>query len=187
GNIKIMLPMITTMTELRTSKTLIEKLKGELKAEGKPYNENIEVGIMIETPASSLIADLLAKECDFFSIGTNDLTQYTMAVDRGNKKVQYLYSTFDPAVMRSIYKVIRAGKDAGIMVGMCGEGAGDVNMIPFLLAAGLDEFSMTASSILRARKAICSLDKKKLEGELDKILNMETKDEVFAFMQTLAE
>ena len=187
GNIKIMLPMITTLTELREAKALIESLKNELRAEGKPFNENIETGIMVETPAAVMIADLLAKESDFFSIGTNDLTQYTMAVDRGNKRVQYLYSTFDPAVMRAIYHVIKAGKAAGIMVGMCGEGAGDVNMIPFLLAAGLDEFSMSASSVLKARKAVCSLNKGELEKEIEKILTLETKEEVLEFMKKLAK
>ena len=187
GNIKIMIPMITTVTELRQTKKIIEELKGELEEEGKPFNKNIEVGIMIETPASSLIADVLAKESDFFSIGTNDLTQYTMAVDRGNERVQYLYSTFEPAVMRSIYNVIKAGKDAGIMVGMCGEGAGDVNMIPFLLGCGLDEFSMSAQSLLRARKAICSLSKSEMEKEIDKILNMETREEIIDHLKTLAK
>ena len=187
GNIKIMLPMITTVTELRASKNLIEQLKKDLKSEGKPFNENIEVGIMIETPAACMIADLLARECEFFSIGTNDLTQYTMAADRENKKVQYLYSIFDPAVMRLIYRAIKAGKDAGIVVGICGEGASDVNMIPFLVAAGLDEFSMSPSSVLQARKAICSLKKEELEKDLDKVMALETKDEVFEYMQTLAK
>lgn len=186
GNIKIMLPMITTMTELRDGKALIEEIKKDLDKENIPYNKNIEVGIMIETPASYVIADMLAKESAFFSIGTNDLTQYTMAVDRGNEKVQYLYSTFDPAVIRSIYTVIKAAKAEGIMVGMCGEGAGDVNMIPFLLAAGLDEFSMTASSILPARKSICSLNKKELEKELDVILNLSTRQEVFEYLEKFA-
>jgi len=187
GNIKIMIPMITTVTELRQTKEIIERLKNDLAKEGKAFNKDVDVGIMIETPASSLIADVLAKESDFFSIGTNDLTQYTMAVDRGNEKVQYLYSTFEPAVMRSIYNIIKAGKDAGIMVGMCGEGAGDVNMIPFLLACGLDEFSMSASAVLRARKAICNLSKSEMEKELDKILDMETREEIFNHLQRLAK
>ena len=187
GNIKIMIPMITTLNELKETKEIIEELKGDLAKEGKPFNKDVEVGIMIETPASSLIADILAEESDFFSIGTNDLTQYTMAVDRGNEKVQYLYSTFEPAVMRSIHSVIKAGKDAGIMVGMCGEGAGDVNMIPFLLACGLDEFSMSAHSVLRARKAVCNLSKADLEKELDKILNMKTREEIFNHLKALAK
>lgn len=187
GNIKIMLPMITTVTELRQAKEIIEKLKGDLAKEGKPFNKAVEIGIMIETPASSLIADILALESDFFSIGTNDLTQYTMAVDRGNEKVQYLYSTFEPAVMRSIYKVIKAGKNAGIMVGMCGEGAGDVNMIPFLLACGLDEFSMSAQSVLRARKSICNLSKAELEKEIDAILSMKTREEILSHLKALVK
>jgi len=187
GNVKIMVPMITTITELRQTKEIIEELKIELEKEGKPFGKDIEVGIMIETPASSLIADILAKECDFFSIGTNDLTQYTMATDRGNERVQYLYSTFEPAVIRSIYNVIKAGKDAGIMVGMCGEGAGDVNMIPFLLGCGLDEFSMSAGSVPGARKAICSLSKSDMEKELDKILSMATREEILSHLKTLAK
>jgi phosphotransferase system enzyme I (PtsI) len=110
-----------------------------------------------------------------------------MAVDRGNERVQYLYSTFEPAVMRSIHRVIKAGKDAGIMVGMCGEGAGDINMIPFLLACGLDEFSMSALSVLRARKTICNLNKSELEKSLDKILNMKTREEIFGYLQAIVK
>ena len=185
GNIKIMIPMIATVTELRQSKEIIDKLKTELDNEGKPYNKNIQVGIMIETPAAALTADILAKESDFFSIGTNDLTQYTMAVDRGNEKVQYLYSAFEPAVMRAIRSIIKAGKEAGIMVGMCGEGAGDVLMIPFLLACGLDEFSMSAQSVLRARKAVCGLSKAKLEAKLDEILSMETREDIMWYLKKL--
>ncbi|MCL2197632.1 MAG: phosphoenolpyruvate--protein phosphotransferase [Defluviitaleaceae bacterium] len=181
GNIKIMLPMISTVTELRQAKAIIFELKTELEKEGKPFNKDIQIGIMIETPASCLIADILAKEADFFSIGTNDLTQYTMAVDRGNEKVQYLYSTYEPAVMRSIYNVIKSAKKAGIMVGMCGESAGDVNMIPFLLACGLDEFSMSAQSILRAKKEICNLSKQELEKQIDVILNMSSREDIYNY------
>ena len=186
GNIKIMLPMVSTLSELRQVKELIERLKSELNTDGKPFNENIEIGIMIETSAACMISDLLAKECDFFSIGTNDLAQYIMAADRGDKRVQYLYSVFDPAVIRSIHHVIKAGKAAGIGVGICGEGAADGIMIPFLIAAGVDELSMSASSILQVRKIICSLNKRELEEKLEKILLLETKEEVFEYLKNLA-
>ena len=154
GNIKIMVPMVTCIEELREAKALIEEIKKELDEQNIPYKKDIEVGIMVETAAASLMADVFAKEAAFFSIGTNDLTQYTMSVDRGNDKVSYLYSTFNPAVLRSIKRIITCGREAGIMVGMCGEAASDPLMIPLLLAFGLNEFSMSASAILYSRKLI---------------------------------
>ena len=154
GNIKIMVPMVTCIEELREAKALIEEIKKELDEKNIPYKKDIEVGIMVETAAASLMADVFAKEAAFFSIGTNDLTQYTMSVDRGNDKVSYLYSTFNPAVLRSIKRIITCGREAGIMVGMCGEAASDPLMIPLLLAFGLNEFSMSASAILYSRKLI---------------------------------
>lgn len=153
-NIKIMLPLVTSVEEVRAARALLEECKAALKAEGLPFDENIALGIMMETPAASLIADLLAKEADFFSIGTNDLTQYTMAVDRGNAKVAALYTTFHPAVLRSIRHIITSAHAAQIPVGMCGEAAADPGMVPLLLAFGLDEFSVSASSVLATRKAI---------------------------------
>ena len=153
-NIKIMLPLVTSVEEVRAARALLEECKAALKAEGLPFDENIALGIMMETPAASLIADLLAKEADFFSIGTNDLTQYTMAVDRGNAKVAALYTTFHPAVLRSIRHIIASAHAAHIPVGMCGEAAADPGMVPLLLAFGLDEFSVSASSVLATRKAI---------------------------------
>ena len=153
-NIKILIPMVTCVDELRSAKALIEKCKSELKKQNTDFDNDIKVGIMIETPASSLIADILAKEADFFSIGTNDLTQYTMAVDRGNARVEKLYSTFNPAVLRSIKNVITAAKEAKIPVGMCGEAAADKALIPLWMSFGLDEFSVSVSAVLRTRKAI---------------------------------
>ena len=138
-NIKIMLPMVTTVEEIRKAKALLEDCKAELKAEGLAYDAAIAVGIMIETPAAAWIADVLAMECDFFSIGTNDLTQYTMAVDRGNAKVANLYDTLHPAVLRAIRCTISAARAAGIPVGMCGEAAADPRLTPLLLTWGLDE------------------------------------------------
>ncbi|MCD8082075.1 MAG: phosphoenolpyruvate--protein phosphotransferase, partial [Clostridiales bacterium] len=141
GNIRIMIPMVTCVDEIREAKALIEETKAELDRKGIPYNKDIQVGIMVETAAASLMADVFAKEVDFFSIGTNDLTQYTMSCDRGNERISYLYSTFNPAVLRSIKRIITCANEAGIMVGMCGEAASDPLMIPLLLAFGLNEFS----------------------------------------------
>ncbi len=153
-NIKIMLPLVTCVEEIQRAKELLDVCKAELEAEGIPYHKDICVGTMIETPAAALIADLLAQECDFFSIGTNDLTGYTMAVDRGNAQVAQLYTTFQPAVLRSIHNIITAAKQAGIPVGMCGESAADPKLIPLLMAWGLDEFSVSASAILPTRATI---------------------------------
>ena len=154
GNIKIMVPMVTCIEEYREAKELVADIGKELDEAGIAYNKEIQVGIMVETAAASLMADMFAKEVDFFSIGTNDLTQYTMSVDRGNDKVSYLYSTFNPAVLRSIRHIIECGRREGIMVGMCGEAASDPLMIPLLLAFGLNEFSMSASAILKELKAV---------------------------------
>lgn len=153
-NIKIMLPLVTSLEEIRGARALLEQCKSELEAEGLPYDKDVSLGIMVETPAAALIADLLAQESDFFSIGTNDLTQYVMAVDRGNAKVEKLYTTFHPAVLRSIRNVIQAAKQAGIPVGMCGEAAADPCLIPLLMSWGLDEFSVSASSVLATRARI---------------------------------
>lgn len=154
GDIKIMVPMITCVDELREVKAMVADIKKELSAEGIAYNDAIQIGVMIETPAASLIADILAKEADFFSIGTNDLTQYTMVVDRGNAKVAYLYSAYNPAVLRSIKHIIACAREANIMVGMCGEAAADPLLIPLLLAYGLQEFSVSATSVLATRNTI---------------------------------
>ena len=154
GNIRIMLPLVTGVDEVRAAKSILEDCKAALAKEGLPYDDAIQMGVMIETPAAALIADRLAREADFFSIGTNDLTQYTLAVDRGNAKVESLYTTFHPAVLRSIRHVIAEAKQAGIPVGMCGEAAADPPMIPLLLSFGLDEFSVSASAVLATRKTI---------------------------------
>lgn len=153
-NIKIMLPLVTCVDEIHAALELLEQCKQELAEAGLPYDKDIQLGVMIETPAAALIADLLARESDFFSIGTNDLTQYTMAVDRGNAQVAQLYTPFQPAVLRSIRSVITAAKEAGIPVGMCGEAAADPGLIPLLMAWGLDEFSVSTSSVLSTRASI---------------------------------
>ena len=156
GNIKIMLPLVTEIEEVRAAKEIIAECEAELKAEGKEY-KSAPLGIMIETPSAAIISDMLAREVEFFSIGTNDLTGYTMAVDRGNAKVAHLYDAFKPSVLRAIEMTIKNAKAAGIMVGMCGEAAANPELIPKLIEWGLDEFSVTPSSILQTRKTICEM------------------------------
>lgn len=183
GNIRIMVPMVTCLEEYREAKALIEEMKHELDEKGIAYKNDIQVGIMVETAAASLMADAFAKEVDFFSIGTNDLTQYTMSVDRGNEKVSYLYSSLNPAVLRSIRHVIECGRKEGIMVGMCGEAASDPLLIPLLLAFGLNEFSMSASAILNARKLITSYDTQELQAVAEKAMSFVTAKEVEDYMK----
>lgn len=187
GNIRIMVPLVTCIEEYRQAKALVEEMKAELDSKGIAYKRDIQVGIMVETAAASLIADLFAKEVDFFSIGTNDLTQYTMSVDRGNKKVSYLYSTFNPAVLRSIRHIIASGREAGIMVGMCGEAASDPMMIPLLLAFGLNEFSMSASAILKVRKMVTEYSLTELRAVADKAMTFATAAEVESYMKAFVE
>lgn len=183
GNIRIMVPMVTCIEEFREAKALIEEIKKELDEKGIAYKKDIQVGIMVETAAASLMADVFAKEVDFFSIGTNDLTQYTMSVDRGNEKVSYLYSTLNPAVLRSIRHVIECGRKEGIMVGMCGEAASDPMIIPLLLAFGLNEFSMSASAILNARKLITGYSVAELQAVAEKAMTYATVKEVEDYMK----
>lgn len=185
GNIKIMIPLVTCIDEVREVKAMIENIKAELDSENIAYNKDIQVGVMVETPAASLIADLLAEEADFFSIGTNDLTGYTMAVDRGNADVAYLYSAFQPAVLRSIKKIIEDGKD--IMVGMCGEAAADPLLIPLLLAFGLDEFSVSATSVLKTRKIISQWTIDEAKEIAEKALTLKTESEVVEYLTSVAK
>lgn len=185
GNIKIMIPLVTCIDEVREVKAMIENIKAELDSENIVYNKDIQVGVMVETPAASLIADLLAEEADFFSIGTNDLTGYTMAVDRGNADVAYLYSAFQPAVLRSIKKIIEDGKD--IMVGMCGEAAADPLLIPLLLAFGLDEFSVSATSVLKTRKIISQWTIDEAKEVAEKALTLKTESEVVEYLTSVAK
>ena len=187
GNIKIMVPMVTCIEEYREAKELVSDIGKELDEAGIAYNKEIQVGIMVETAAASLMADVFAKEVDFFSIGTNDLTQYTMSVDRGNDKVSYLYSTFNPAVLRSIRHIIECGRREGIMVGMCGEAASDPLMIPLLLAFGLNEFSMSASAILKARKYITGYSVEELKAVAEQAMGFVTAAETQQFMKNFVE
>ena len=187
GDVKIMLPLVTSLDEVRQAKALIEECKKDLDERGIAYNKDIEVGTMVETPAASLIADDLAEECDFFSIGTNDLIGYTMCADRGNDRVAYLYEVYQPAVLRSLKRVIEAGNKAGIMVGMCGEAAADPLMIPVLLSFGLGEFSVSAPSILRTRRTISQWTKEEADALTEKVMKLKTAAEVKAALQAAAK
>ncbi|MBO7742719.1 phosphoenolpyruvate--protein phosphotransferase [Paenibacillus sp. MWE-103] len=182
GQLKIMFPMIAVASELRAAKQLLEEEKAKLTAEGRAVAEGIEVGIMIEVPAAALAADTLAKEADFFSIGTNDLIQYTMAADRMNENVAYLYQPCHPAILRLIRMVIAAAKREGKWVGMCGEMAGDRTAIPILLGLGLHEFSMSASSILPARALIKALSREEWAAHAEAIVNMDSQETIQAFV-----
>ncbi|MDO5120183.1 MAG: phosphoenolpyruvate--protein phosphotransferase, partial [Coriobacteriales bacterium] len=187
GDVKIMVPLVTCIDEIRRVKELVEECKAELDARGIAYNPDIEVGTMVETPAASLIADDLAAECDFFSIGTNDLIGYTMCADRGQDKVAYLYNPYQPAVLRSLQRIIAEGNKAGIMVGMCGEAAADPLFIPVLIGFGLGEFSVSAPSILRARRIISQWTKEEADALIEKIMKLKTSNEVRAALQAAAK
>lgn len=184
GNVAIMLPMISSIEELRKSKEIIEEVKQELKTKNISFNENIEVGIMVEIPSSAVMADEFAKECDFFSIGTNDLIQYTIAVERGNEKLANLYSHFNPAVIRLIKSAIDGAHKNGILCGMCGEAAGDVKFIPLLVGLGLDEFSMNANKILKARKLITDLSFEECKQLAKKVLQLNSAENVKRILDT---
>lgn len=186
GNIKIMLPLVTTVSEVRRVRELLESTKAELRRENIEFRENIPVGVMIETPAAAMTADLLAKEADFFSIGTNDLTQYTMAVDRGNSKVSALYSHYNPAVLRLIKQTAEAANRAGIPVGMCGEAAGDKAFIPLLIAFGLHEFSVTPAAVLPTRKTVSLWSKTDADALAERVLTLDSAEEVAAALEEAA-
>lgn len=184
GSLRIMFPMIATLQEFRAAKQMFEEEKAKLKAEGVEISDEIQVGIMIEIPAAAVIADKFAKEVDFFSIGTNDLIQYTMAADRMNERVSYLYQPYNPAILRLIKGVIEAAHAEGKWAGMCGEMAGDQTAVPLLVGLGLDEFSMSATSILKTRSLMKRLDTQKMAELADKAINdCDTADEVVALVE----
>jgi phosphotransferase system enzyme I (PtsI) len=180
GNLKIMFPMIATLDEFRAAKTILEEEKQKLISEGQSVAEGIEIGIMVEIPSTAILADQFAKEVDFFSIGTNDLVQYTMAADRMNQRVSYLYQPYSPSILRLVKMVIDASHAEGKWTGMCGEMAGDETAIPILIGLGLDEFSMSATSILKARSQIRNLKKSAMEKLAQEVLNMQTTEQVIA-------
>lgn len=185
GNLKIMFPMIATLEEFRAAKALFLEEQVKLADEGIPFSPSIEVGIMVEIPSTAILADQFAKEVDFFSIGTNDLIQYTLAADRMNENVSYLYQPYNPAILRLVKMVIDAAHKEGKWAGMCGEMAGDETAIPILLGLGLDEFSMSASSILKAREQISRLSKKEMAAHSGAILSLATADEVKQYIEKL--
>ena len=181
-NVKMMFPMISDVDELRRAKALLAEARAELEAADVPFASKVEEGIMVEVPAAAIAADVLAQEVDFFSIGTNDLIQYTMACDRTNEKVAYLYQPLHPAILRLIKRVIEAAHQAGKWVGMCGEMAGDAEAIPILLGLGLDEFSMNAVAIPEAKAIIRSLSLAEAEGIAAKALSLPNAEEIRAYL-----
>lgn len=182
GNIRIMIPMITSVTEVQAVKKIINGICRDLDKKDIKYDKDIKIGVMIETPAAAIMADVLAHEVDFFSIGTNDLTQYTLAVDRGNENVAYLYSALNPAVIRSIKHIIECAHNAGIEAVMCGEAAADERMIPLLLNFGLDEFSVTVSRVLETRKEIASWSSKEVKEITENVMNYSEEKEVSNYL-----
>ncbi|MBE1444497.1 phosphoenolpyruvate--protein phosphotransferase [Paenibacillus sp. OAS669] len=178
GNIKLMFPMIATLQELRQAKALLAEVQNELERENVEFNRSMEVGIMIEVPGAALVADQLAKEADFFSIGTNDLVQYVMAADRMNERLAYLNEPFQPAVLRIIDHVIQAAHREGKWVGMCGEMAGNLTAIPILLGMGLDEFSMSGGAVLAARALLHQLDRHEMKRLAEEVLQMTSSEQI---------
>jgi phosphotransferase system enzyme I (PtsI) len=178
GDLKIMFPMIATLAEFREAKAVLAEVRQELLDNGVQVAEKIEVGIMVEIPSTAVMADIFAKEVDFFSIGTNDLIQYTMAADRMNERVSYLYQPYNPAILRLVKMVIDAAHKEGKWAGMCGEMAGDEVAIPILIGLGLDEFSMSATSILKARSLISQLSLEEMKKLSQEVLELDTNDNV---------
>ena len=183
GKLCVMFPMIATVQEFRAAKALFLEEKEKLVAEGVAVSNDIELGIMVEIPSTAVIADIFAKEVDFFSIGTNDLIQYTMAADRMSEKVSYLYQPYNPAILRLVKNVIEASHKEGKWTGMCGEMAGDSLAIPLLLGMGLDEFSMSATSILQARSQIKNLTLAEMKELVEKAVMCATTEEVLALIE----
>ncbi|MCA1059376.1 phosphoenolpyruvate--protein phosphotransferase [Rossellomorea aquimaris] len=183
GNLKIMFPMISNLQEFRDAKAILEEEKNALLENGTNVADHIEVGIMVEIPSTAVMADVFAKEVDFFSIGTNDLIQYTMAADRMNERVSYLYQPYNPAILRLVKMVIDAAHKEGKWAGMCGEMAGDEIAVPILLGLGLDEFSMSATSILRARSQIRQLDRAQMKELAEQALQLDTNDAVISLVK----
>lgn len=187
GKLNIMFPMVATIQEFRDAKALLEEEKANLEQEGVEVADDIELGIMVEIPSTAALADIFAKEVDFFSIGTNDLIQYTMAADRMSERVSYLYQPYNPAILRLVKQVIEASHKEGKWTGMCGEMAGDEIAIPLLLGLGLDEFSMSATSILKARRQISNLSKNEMNELSNRAIDCATSDEVQTLVKQYAK
>ncbi|MCA2501961.1 phosphoenolpyruvate--protein phosphotransferase [Staphylococcus xylosus] len=187
GKLNIMFPMVATIKEFRDAKALLLEEKENLTNEGIEVSDDIELGIMVEIPSTAALADVFAKEVDFFSIGTNDLIQYTMAADRMSERVSYLYQPYNPSILRLVKQVIKASHNEGKWTGMCGEMAGDETAIPLLLGLGLDEFSMSATSILKARRQIKGLSQNEMEELADRAINCATSEEVQELVKQYAK
>ena len=183
----MMYPMISGLGEFRQAQAILEECKTELRNEGIAFNEGIEVGVMIEVPSAALSADLLAREAKFFSIGTNDLIQYTIAVDRGNERITHLYKPTHPAILRLINSVVAAAHSNGIWVGVCGEMASDITLTPLLLGMGIDELSTSPAVVPRVKKAVQSLDLPACRQLAATALNSTTSAEILQLCTELAK
>ena len=186
GNVRMMYPLISGLSELRQANEVLESCRSELRAEGVPFNENLEVGIMVEVPSAVLIADALAKEVDFFSIGTNDLIQYTIAVDRVNERIAHLYEPTHPAILRLMEMTVAAAHANGIWVGVCGEMAGEITLTPLLIGLGVDELSASPGLVPRVKKAVQTLDSQKCAAFLAEVRNSSSATEIFSRCESIA-
>ena len=186
GKAAIMFPMVINVSEFLAAKEFVEEAKRELVQEGKEYSDSVQVGIMVETPAAAVMAPVLAKYVDFFSIGTNDLVQYTLAVDRGNAQIAYLYNHFNPAVLRLIKRTIESANKEGKWAGMCGEMASDPNAAIILMAMGIKELSMSAPSIPKVKERIRNITSERAKEILDKVMEMEDGDKIKDYIATIS-
>ncbi len=186
GNVRMMYPLISGLSELRQANEVLESCRSELRAEGVPFNENLEVGIMVEVPSAVLIADALAKEVDFFSIGTNDLIQYTIAVDRVNERIAHLYEPTHPAILRLMEMTVAAAHANGIWVGVCGEMAGEITLTPLLIGLGVDELSASPGLVPRVKKAVQTLDSQKCAAFLAEVRDSSSATEIFSRCESIA-
>jgi len=186
GNVRIMFPMISGLSELRQAKEILETCKAELREEGKPFQEDIDVGIMIEVPSAALVAEALAREVSFFSIGTNDLIQYTIAVDRVNERIAHLYEPTHPAILRLIEMTVSAAHAQGIWVGVCGEMAGEITLTPLLLALGVDELSVSAGLVPRVKKAVQTLNTQECSRLLEETRGLSSATEILTLCEEVA-
>jgi phosphotransferase system enzyme I (PtsI) len=186
GNVRMMYPLISGLSELRQANEVLESCRSELRAEGAPFNENLEVGIMVEVPSAALVADALAKEVDFFSIGTNDLIQYTIAVDRVNERIAHLYEPTHPAILRLMEMTVTAAHANDIWVGVCGEMAGEITLTPLLIGLGVDELSASPGLVPRVKKAVQTLDAKECAAFLAEVRDLSSAAEIFSRCESIA-